>query len=131
MPDSQRELSTNEHIIAEQGLLNLVLQADLQLLHRGRDLTPSLKAQAERINRQFDQLDEWRQKINEAAIEQVRQQPAFRDPANLMGMKPPTPATMPKHKTEPAVPKAKRPARKVVKKAPAKPRTIEVGDLSL
>lgn len=51
-----RKLNDREHIIAEQGLLNLALQNNVQILSEGVDITLALITAAPRVNSQFDTL---------------------------------------------------------------------------
>jgi hypothetical protein len=57
MPDARaRTLNTVEHIIAEQGVMNLCLVEGVTIFRDGVDITPGLLAQSDRVNSEFDAL---------------------------------------------------------------------------
>jgi hypothetical protein len=57
MPDARaRTLTTVEHIIAEQGVMNLCCQQGVTILKGGVDITQGLLAHSDRVNADFDAL---------------------------------------------------------------------------
>jgi hypothetical protein len=73
MPDARaRTLNTVEHIIAEQGVMNLCLVEGVTIFRDGVDITPGLLAQSDRVNSEFDALRAPRKKADPPKVRPPR-----------------------------------------------------------